>query len=228
MKERAAGLEKVAATGDTQQLPPGTAPGMAISAEMPPAHPAARGTVQVGAAMGGGVDLASSPPRGRHAWGRECGGLWVRGAEVLTNVAVWLGGEAHKRLGLTVALGHGGWQLRCRGARGGGVARPCSLEHEPQPEKRKQHQLREKECGNHGTTPSNKWRNEGIVSGFQVAGISRRIQVQDQYIWRRSSGVHVHSIPRVARRKMSYITERLPVAGRHDPYGTRRETYGWD
>src|SRR5262249_43065618 len=63
MKDRAEGLEKVATTGDTQQLPPGTATGMAIGAEIPPAHTAAIGAVQVGAEMGGGVDLASAPPR---------------------------------------------------------------------------------------------------------------------------------------------------------------------
>ena len=35
MKERPEGLEKIAATGDALQLPPGTAIGMAIGAEIP-------------------------------------------------------------------------------------------------------------------------------------------------------------------------------------------------
>src|SRR5262249_12849890 len=107
MKDRAEGLEKVATTGDTQQLPPGTATGMAISAEIPPAHTAAICTVPVGAEMGGGADWASAP-RGGEEGGGWSGGGWGGGSGgVLTGVAVRLGGEAHKRLGLTVALGHG-------------------------------------------------------------------------------------------------------------------------
>jgi hypothetical protein len=62
MKDRAKGLEKIAATGDAQQLPPGPATGMAIGTEIAPAHPAPIGTVWVGAEMHGGVDLAAAPP----------------------------------------------------------------------------------------------------------------------------------------------------------------------
>ena len=51
MKERPEGLEKIAATGDAQQLPPGTAIGMAIGAEIAPAHP--------------------SPDRHNPGWGRN-------------------------------------------------------------------------------------------------------------------------------------------------------------
>jgi hypothetical protein len=51
VQERAEGLEKIAATGDTQQLPPGPAMGMAIGAEIAPAHPAPIGTVRIGAEM---------------------------------------------------------------------------------------------------------------------------------------------------------------------------------
>src|SRR5262249_32155510 len=47
VKERAEALEKIAATGDTQQLPPGAAIGMTIGVEIAPAHPAAIGTVRV-------------------------------------------------------------------------------------------------------------------------------------------------------------------------------------
>src|SRR5215472_13741655 len=42
MDEGAEGLETRATTDDSQQLPPGTALGMAIGAEMPTAHPATR------------------------------------------------------------------------------------------------------------------------------------------------------------------------------------------
>jgi hypothetical protein len=45
------GLEKIATADHTPQLPPWTATRMAIGAEIPPAHPAAIDTVQVGAAM---------------------------------------------------------------------------------------------------------------------------------------------------------------------------------
>ena len=51
MEEGTEGLQKVAVAGDTEQLPPGTAIGMAIGAEIAPAHPAARGTIRVGAEM---------------------------------------------------------------------------------------------------------------------------------------------------------------------------------
>ena len=51
MKERAEGLEKIAATNHTQQLPPGTATRMAIGAEIATAGPAAIGTIRVGAEM---------------------------------------------------------------------------------------------------------------------------------------------------------------------------------
>ena len=51
VKERAEGLQKVAVTDDAQQLPPGTATGMAIGAEIAPADPAPIGTVRVGTAM---------------------------------------------------------------------------------------------------------------------------------------------------------------------------------
>jgi hypothetical protein len=39
-KDRTEGLEKIAATGDAQQLPPGTPAGMAIGPEIAPADPA--------------------------------------------------------------------------------------------------------------------------------------------------------------------------------------------
>src|SRR5262249_61614794 len=51
VKDGAEGLEKVATTRDAEQLAPGTTIGMAIGAEIPPAHPAAIGTVRVGAEM---------------------------------------------------------------------------------------------------------------------------------------------------------------------------------
>jgi hypothetical protein len=70
MEERANRLEKIVTTDHTQQLPPGTAIGMAIGAEIAPSDPAPIGTVWIRAAMGGGVHLASSPPCGHDAWGR--------------------------------------------------------------------------------------------------------------------------------------------------------------
>src|SRR5262249_20761889 len=51
VKDRAERLEKIATTDDTQRLPPGPTTGMAIGAEIAPSHPAAIGTIWVGAAM---------------------------------------------------------------------------------------------------------------------------------------------------------------------------------
>jgi hypothetical protein len=67
VKERAEGFEKIATTDYTQQLPPGTATGMAIGTEIAPAHPAPIGAVRVRAEMGGGVDLAAASPLGYDA-----------------------------------------------------------------------------------------------------------------------------------------------------------------
>src|SRR5215475_9730681 len=35
----------------------------------------------------------------------------------------------------------------------------------------------EKESGDHGKTPSYRWSNEGIVPGFQMVRISRKLEV---------------------------------------------------
>src|SRR5262249_31243946 len=106
VEDRAESLQKVAATDGAQQLPPGTATGMAIGTEIAPAHPAPIGTVWIRAEMGGGVHLTAAPPRGHDAWWRRGGGLWAEVAGVRTGVAMRLGGEARKGCGLTRAL----WQ----------------------------------------------------------------------------------------------------------------------
>src|SRR6516162_2439110 len=134
MKDRAQGFEKIAATHDAQQLPPGTAIGMAIGVEIPPAHPAPVGTVRIGAEMACGVALAASPPGGHHARGRGCGCLWARGTAVLTGIAMRRGGEARKGGGLIMALGPWGCGLRWCRTHGGGVAWPHPLEHDAQPD----------------------------------------------------------------------------------------------
>src|SRR5262249_6358491 len=179
MKERAEGLEKIASTGDAEQLPPGTATRMAIGAEIAPADPAAIGTVRVGAEMRGGVDLTTAPSRHDDAWWRSCGGVQVGISGVLTGVAKRLGGMAHKgfRLAATHAARWCGWRW-CR-LRSDTVAWPHPLEHETQPHQSDEHQLVVNERGEHGTIPSCRWSNEGILPGFQPAGISRRLEVQD-------------------------------------------------
>ena len=55
------------------------------------------------------------------------------------------------------------------------------MEHEAQPHQGDQHQLIEKEVGDHGKTPSYRWRNEGILPGFAGYRISRKIEVQDRF-----------------------------------------------
>src|SRR5262249_38652902 len=109
--------------------------------------------------------------RGRGAW---C--LWTEVAGMRTGVAMRLCGEACKGFGLTMALWHWGCGLSCWRA-WGGVAWPRPMEHEAQPYKSDQHQLVEKEMGDHDKTPSDRWRNEGILSGFSGCRISRSEEV---------------------------------------------------
>ena len=104
MEERAEGLQKIATTDDAQQLPPGTAIGMAIGAEIPPAHPAAIGTVRVRAEMVPGVHLALAATGGGDPWrwrsrGSDRGGR--RG--LLTRDTLGLVGETGKRFRLAGA-----------------------------------------------------------------------------------------------------------------------------
>src|SRR5207245_3513227 len=102
----------------------------------------------------------------------------------LTGVAVRLGGEAGKGCGRTGALGQWGCGLPCRRARSSGVAWPRPLEHDAQPYQRDQHQLVEKEMGDHGTTPLYRWRNEGILPGLSGCRMSRRLEGHDPLLVR--------------------------------------------
>ena len=154
VKERTKGLEKVATTDHTQQLPPGTTIGMAIGAEIAPADPAPIGTVRVRAEMGGGVDLAAAPSRRHDARWRSCGGLRARGGGVLTGVAGRLCGEARKGFGLTAPRAPWWRGLRWWRLRNGTVAWPRPLEQEAQPHQGDQHQLGKKEMGDHEVVAS--------------------------------------------------------------------------
>ena len=100
---------------------------------------------------------------------------------MLTGVAMRFLGETRKGCGLTVALRPWAWGLRGRWTYGSGGAGPRPMEHEAQPPKSDQRQLVEKERGDHGKTPSDRWRNEGILPGFSGCRISRRIQVHDPF-----------------------------------------------
>src|SRR5215467_5548971 len=130
MKDGAEGLEKITVTGNAQQLPPGAAIGMAIGAEIAPAHPAAIGTIWVGAEMVGGVDLAAAPSRWHKTRGRSGGGLWARVGGVRTGVTVRLVGEARKGFWLTLALGPWAWGLQCRRPHRSGLAGPRPMQHD--------------------------------------------------------------------------------------------------
>ena len=101
---------------------------------------------------------------------------------MLTGIAVRLGDEAHKgcRLAAALAPGWGGWR-RCQ-LRRDTVAGPRPMEHEAQPHQGDQHQLVKKEMGDHGKTPSCRWRNEGILPGFSGYRINRRLQVHDLFL----------------------------------------------
>ena len=96
MKNRAEGLQKRAATGDAQQLPPRTATRMAIGAEITPAHPAMVSTIRIGADMVPGVDLTAASAHHDDARGWGCRGLWAGVARVGTGIAVRSCGEARK------------------------------------------------------------------------------------------------------------------------------------
>src|SRR5215813_11672299 len=108
MKEGAEGLKNRAATDHTQQLPPGAAIGMAIGAEIAPAHPAPIGTVGVRAELCRGIHLTAAPPCGHNAWGRGAGCFWTEIAGMHTGVTMRLRGEARKGCALTMALWHWG------------------------------------------------------------------------------------------------------------------------
>src|SRR4030095_7721281 len=120
MQRGAMGLLEVTFTAGAIQLAPGTAIGMAIGAEIAPAHPAPIGTVRVRAEVRRGVDLAAAPPRRHEARRRSCGGLRAGIGGVRTGGAVRLGGEARKGFGLTLVLWQEGWELwrRARGRLG--------------------------------------------------------------------------------------------------------------
>src|SRR5213594_264630 len=154
MKDRPEALQEGAATGDAQQLAPATPIGMAVGAEIPPSRPALIRTVRIRAEMLRGIHLARSSPRGHDTGWRRCGGLRARGGGVLTGVAVRLAGEARKGFRLAAARAPWWRGLRwCRVSRST-VAWPHPMEHEAHPHQGDEHQLVEKEIGNHGKTPS--------------------------------------------------------------------------
>jgi hypothetical protein len=154
VEERAKSLQKGAATDDAQQLAPAPPVGMAVGTEIAPARPAPVPAIRMRAELGGRVDLAAAPSRRLKTRGRSCGGLRAGGRRVRTGVTVRLVDEARKRCGRRRALSQWGYGLRRWAC--DGVAGPCPLEQEAQPHQGDQHQLIEKEIGNHGKTPSYK------------------------------------------------------------------------
>src|SRR5215510_8911203 len=153
VEDRAEGLQKIATADHAHQLSPGTATGMAIGAEIAPAHPAPIGTVWIRAEMGGGVHLASSSPCGHDTWWRGVGCLWAGIARVCTGLARRLCGEAHKGFALTRALGPWGYGRRCHRACGGGAG-PHPMEHDAQPYEYDQRELVQEKMRYHGKTAS--------------------------------------------------------------------------
>src|SRR5262245_2455221 len=133
MEKGAEGLQKVVATHDAQQLPPGTAVGMPIGAEIAPAHPAPIRTVRMGAEMLRGIDLTAASARHDNARGWGGRGVWVRGTGMLTGVAVRLCAEALKRCEGAVVLAPGWHQCGWRRPYGSPVTWPRVMEQEAQP-----------------------------------------------------------------------------------------------
>src|SRR5215510_10901469 len=115
MEERAEGFQKIAATRDAQQLPPGTAIGMAIGAEIARAHPAAIGTTGVGTKVHGGIHRPGASVRGGYRI-RPSRRRWSRLTSLLfTPRTVRLVRQARKGFGLAgaVALGLDGSAWPC-------------------------------------------------------------------------------------------------------------------
>jgi hypothetical protein len=75
-------------------------------------------------------------------------------AGLLTGGAVGLVGETGKGLGLAAALSWWWRWLRWRRACGSPITWPCAMEQQAHPHKGDEHQLVEKEIGNHGKTPA--------------------------------------------------------------------------
>jgi hypothetical protein len=149
VKDGAKRLQKIAATHDAEQLAPAPPIGMAVGAQVAPAHPAPVGTGRVGAELGGGVDLTVASSRHDKPRGRSGRSLQVGVGSLLTRVAVRLYREARKGLEFTLTLGPSGGGFRCQWVRSSGVAGPYPMKHEAQPHQDNQPQLVENEIGDH-------------------------------------------------------------------------------
>src|SRR5712691_11824442 len=168
MQQRAVRLEEIPLAYGAVPLPPGAATRMPVGTEVPPAYPAPIGAVGIRAEVERGVHLARPSPRGHDAgwWApRRLGSVRVG---LLTGGTGGLAGEARKGCGLTVVLWQWAWGFRCRWTHGGGVAGPRPLEHDAQPYQGDQHQLVEKKRRDHGKTPSDQSRNEGILRDCSI------------------------------------------------------------
>src|SRR5712691_4336631 len=148
------GLLEIATTARAIQLAPGSTAGMPIGTDIAQPHPAPIDTVRMGAEVRRRVHLARAAARRHDAWWRSCGGLRARGGGVLTGVAVRLAGEARKGFRLAAVLAPWWRGLRWCRVSSSTVAWPHPMEHEAHPHKGDEHQLVEKEIGNHGKTPS--------------------------------------------------------------------------
>src|SRR5262249_56408395 len=113
----------------------GTATGMAIGPEIPPADPAPIGTIWMRAELVRGVDLTAASSRHDEARGWGGRGVWAGVARVYTGVAVRSCGEARK--GFRLAVTRAPWWRGLRGWRWhrGTVAWPHPMEHTAQPYK---------------------------------------------------------------------------------------------
>ena len=142
MKQCAEGLQKVAATGDAQQLPPWAPTGMAVGAQIPQAYLAPIRTIRMRTEMLRGVHLAFSATCGGDPWGwrsrrGDRGGL----PSLLTRGARGLVGKASKRFrsarALTRGWNWGGWRVPSRPT----FAGPDHMEHDEEPHENDQRQL---------------------------------------------------------------------------------------
>ena len=140
---------------------------MAIGAEIPPADPAAIGTIRVWAEMVPGVHLALAATGGGDPWrwrsrGSDRGGR----RRLLTRATMGLVSETSKRFWLAGALtarhDRLGWRSLCRSASAG----PGNMQHEKYPEESQDDHQGEKLVWTHGVPPSYGWIQGAVYPVF--------------------------------------------------------------
>src|SRR5688572_19942410 len=114
MENRAVGFIEIPVTGDTLQLPPGLAAGMAIRADVAPSEPAVIGAIRIGTEVSVSIDGAPAASRkGEHGRWRPWR-LRVHISSMLTGLAERFVDQSRKGFGGLGALASGRVRLEKR------------------------------------------------------------------------------------------------------------------